>query len=450
MELTNRYRRVACEDVIVPRDQRQRREILDAKGQFINKDGLLESIERRGVLSPLLLQADMTLIFGERRLTASKLLGIPDIPVRFVSELTPDEAQVIELEENLCREALPWRDEVRSVARLHALYKSQSPEWSVADTKNRLNYGQVNEAIRVARDLESPRIAGAESVRAAWNILARQDDRAMSDAISDIMETPSDLFAPAVVKPLVPGEPEAAPIVPVPPPEPLLNTNFIEWAAAYTGPRFNFIHCDFPYGQDVFNGPQSGRDKWETYVDETQVYETLIRALCTHLDKLMSHSAHLMFWCSADFERQASTVALFRKLAPSLVFDTFPLTWHKTDNVGVLPDSKRGPRRVTETALIARREDRLIVKAVSNAYGAPTDKTLHPSCKPEPVLRYFFSMFVDENTRLLDPTCGSGTALRAAESLGAQTVLGLESSLEHFEGAQKALRQFRALRKVTR
>jgi hypothetical protein len=35
-------------------------------------------------------------------------------------------------------------------------------------------------------------------------------------------------------------------------------------------------------------------------------------------------------------------------------------------------------------------------------------------------------MFVEENTRMLDPTCGSGTALRAAEYHDAAQILGIE------------------------
>ena len=35
-------------------------------------------------------------------------------------------------------------------------------------------------------------------------------------------------------------------------------------------------------------------------------------------------------------------------------------------------------------------------------------------------------MIVDEYTNMLDPTCGSGSALRAAEALGASRMLGLE------------------------
>ena len=42
------------------------------------------------------------------------------------------------------------------------------------------------------------------------------------------------------------------------------------------------------------------------------------------------------------------------------------------------------------------------------------------------MLRHFFEMLVDETSSVFDPTCGSEDGLRAAESLGATRVLGLE------------------------
>ena len=70
------------------------------------------------------------------------------------------------------------------------------------------------------------------------------------------------------------------------------------------------------------------------------------------------------------------------------------------------------------------------------------------SAKPEPVLRHFFRMFVDENSTVLDPTCGSGTALRAAESLGAAHILGIEVNKEFAERAAFAVEDSRRTQKV--
>jgi DNA methylase len=110
---------------------------------------------------------------------------------------------------------------------------------------------------------------------------------------------------------------------------------------------------------------------------------------------------------------------------------------------GMMPDSDRGPRRIYETCLFGTRGDRLIVKPVSNATDKPTDTSIHPSAKPKKVLDYFFGMFVDEYTSMLDPTCGSGTSIRAAEALGAERILGIEIDKDFVVEAEQALRRMR-------
>jgi DNA modification methylase len=55
-------------------------------------------------------------------------------------------------------------------------------------------------------------------------------------------------------------------------------------------------------------------------------------------------------------------------------------------------------------------------------------------------------MFIDENSIVLDPTCGSGSALRAAESLGAAHILGIEINRDFTERADLMLRASRGLK----
>jgi DNA modification methylase len=151
-----------------------------------------------------------------------------------------------------------------------------------------------------------------------------------------------------------------------------------------------------------------------------------------------------MFWFS--MHNYYSTLDHFTRYS-DILFDPFPLIWLKSDNVGILPDPSRGPRRIYETAFFGSRGDRKIVAPISNAYAAPTDRSQHMSIKPEPVLRNFFRMFVDESSLVLDPTCGSGSSLRAAESLNARYVLGIEINKEFAEGANRTLKTSRALRR---
>lgn len=120
----------------------------------------------------------------------------------------------------------------------------------------------------------------------------------------------------------------------------------------------------------------------------------------------------------------------------------------KSNNVGILPDPTRGPRRIYETCFFGSRGDRQVVRPVSNAVFSPSQRDQHMSIKPEAMLQSFFRMFVDSNTSMLDPTAGSGGALCASEGLGAAYVIGLERDLEFAARANAALRKSRLARKA--
>jgi hypothetical protein len=225
-------------------------------------------------------------------------------------------------------------------------------------------------------------------------------------------------------------EPEVAP-------DSILNVDFKQWAMTYNGPKFNFIHCDFPYGINADKFNQGAAPTHGGYDDSEEVYWDLCHCLIHNLERLATEQCHFMFWFSLHF--YADTRDLFHDLT-DIRFDPFPLIWVKSDNVGILPDPQRGPRRIYETCLIGSRGDRKIVRPTSNAVYLPSDRSQHMSIKPVPVLQNFFRMFIDSSTLMLDPTCGSGSSLRAAESLGAAKVLGLEVNKEFAEGANRALR----------
>jgi DNA modification methylase len=157
-----------------------------------------------------------------------------------------------------------------------------------------------------------------------------------------------------------------------------------------------------------------------------------------------------MFWFSMpalsttpdDSTNYADTLAFF-KAHGDFKIDPLPLIWMKSDNKGLVPDPLRRPRQIYETCLFGSRGDHKILTPVANAYACPTVGETHASVKPEPMLRHFFRMFVDQHSRVLDPTCGSGSAVRAAESLGAAHILGLEIDKEYAEPAVVALKESR-------
>lgn len=439
--LSDEVRRIALSAIVIDRQGRQRENLDDL-------EELASSIKARGLFHPIIIDRNYKLVAGERRLEATRSLGETDILCRFVEDLSETERQIIELEENIKRKDLEWKDLVRALARIHTLYVELDEDWTQAETAEACNITQplVSQYLRIAKELDDPRIKDCGSVNEARNILLRREQRAAGDALMELIETPlpPGLESDPSLAPLPAPQPKSYPPgTPVPPQGPtpdetLLQANFLEWAPQYSGRKFSFLHVDFPYGIDVFSGPQArGAEPTQGYGDSQRLYESLVTCLCKNLDKIMALSAHMMFWYS-DKHREL-TRNMFARLAPSLSIHPYPLIWVKSDNAGIASDPKHGPRHVYETALLITRSNRQIIKVVSDAYVAPTDKVLHPSTKPAPMLKHFFSMFVDQTSTVFDPTCGSGASIRAAESLDAKFCLGLEIDEQFVKPARHAL-----------
>lgn len=415
---------LAIGDVIVNRAERQRRELP-------NLETLADSIKRLGLIHPIVVDRDHVLVAGERRLEAVRGLGWSHITCQFADELDTTTARAIELEENIKREALPWQDEAKAVLEYHELRSSEDPEWTQEKTSEALGIAAptTTAKIKVAREIlaGNTMVSGAPRYSTARGIVERAESRKDDEALAAFSRRST-----------VPAEAAAAP-------DSILNVDFNIWAHSYSGPRFNFIHCDFPYGIDANKFNQGSASLHGGYSDTEDDYWQLMVTLAANLDRLVAPSAHIMFWFSMHYYDE--TLKFFEKNTDFRI-DPFPLVWTKSDNVGILPDPERGPRRIYETCLFGSRGDRKVVRPTSNSVSLPSQRDDHMSIKPEPMLGHFFRMFVDFNTIMLDPTAGSGGALRAAENLGASHVVGLERDRDFAARANIALNKTRMTRKA--
>jgi ParB/RepB/Spo0J family partition protein len=415
-------------DITVKRGERQRRELSD-----INT--LADSINRLGLIQGIVVTRDLELVAGERRYTACNALGWATIPVQYVDEMDPQKLEAIELEENIKRQDISWQDRVNAVARYHKLRSQENPEWREPDTAAAigLSYSHTNQLLLVAEEtkLGNKLLVDAPKLSTAVGIAERARERRDEANLARLHDT----FGTARPKP---G------------PDSILTEDFTEWVLGGSSWRFNLIHCDFPYGIGADNFNQGGARAHGGYEDTSETWQKLMFALEIATKTLTAPSCHLLFWYAmrkGDERLYEPTARALERIGWDI--NPQPLIWMKSDGAGILPDPERGPRQIYETCLLGSRGDRKIVRAVANAYSAPTVREHHMSEKPEPMLRHFFGMLVDENTVMLDPTCGSGSSLRAAESLGAKHVLGLEINPDFAELARIALDRSRKLRKVS-
>lgn len=421
---------VPLDSIVVKRDERQRRELLDI-------DVLADSIRRLGLIHPLVVTREgYELVAGERRLSACTRLGWTNVPVQYVDELEPARLRAIELEENIKRQDITWQDQVRAIAEYHKLRASETPGWTQVDTADAIGISKphLNRILLISEEIArgNPLILDAPRLSTAAGIAERANERRYETVLNQLHGTFGTVMLPEA------------------PPEDIIVADFTQWVNEDPGIKFNLIHCDFPYGIDADNFNQGGASAHGGYSDTPEVWSRLMIALEVATRRYTAPSCHLMFW----FAMRKESNRLYEPTARALErmgwdINPMPLIWMKSDGAGIIPDPERGPRQIYETCLLGSKGDRKIVRAVSNAYASGTVRDSHMSTKPEPMLRHFFQMLIDENTIMLDPTCGSGSSLRAAESLGAKYVLGLEVNEEFAERARQDLGKFRRLKNAS-
>lgn len=391
------------------------------------------------------------LVAGERRLRAFKYLCVAQpeyntIPARLTTSLNEDERRILELSENLQREDLYWQDEATSILEYYELRSAQwRAEYDEDYTFARMS-GEIQRSdtvcmrtISVAKAIKAgdKRVLACDSIRSASAAIQRDVSRAIENEILTFGEIEHTIAKPIIVEPedlsitlddLEPGPQQQHAVI---------QQDFREFAETYTGPPFNFVHCDFPFEIGLDGSDQFKTDRFISYDDTSKQWLSLIEALVVaRARNVISASAHMLFWF--PMSRHQETFAALE--AAEFKVNTYPLIWVKSDKVGIVPDAARYPRRIYETAFLCSIGDRKIIKALCNASMQPSQKhsALHASYKPHAVLREWFPMFIDDSSSVLDPTCGSGSALAVALELGAKLVVGLDISEESVSAAMQA------------
>jgi len=419
--MSGEFHHIEVASIKVNRDERYRRNLTGI-------EELAADIAKRGLINPITLDRNNVLRAGERRLAAVKLLKRTTIDCHYTDELDPLELEALELEENIKRMPLEWEEERCMVAKYHRTKCEQAKlrreKWSQEDTARELTIDQtqVSRYLKIAGRIEAgdpdvlKAISEGKSCSTVTNMIDRKDDRKALEAIREI-----EMFVNGKTGQKLP---------------PIINADFTKWVETYDGDRFNFVHCDFPYGIGADKMHQGNSVTTHgAYPDTEETYKHLVKVFCQSAPRICTESCHFMFWFSMHYYQWTFDYITDNT---DIVLDPFPLIWVKSDK-GLLPDPERGPRRMYETCLFGSRGDRKIVNSVANTFTCPTEHEDHMSTKPEPMLRHFFRMFVDSTTIMLDPTCGSGTALRAAEVHNAKSVLGIEINEEFAKRADLKL-----------
>ena len=147
-------------------------------------------IQEKGVIQPLLViwndeRHRYTLIAGERRLRASKLVGLSEIPVVVLEEGRPDESLELALIENIQRHDLNPMEEAQAYARLMQEFQLTQEEVGQKVGKQRSTVANILRLLHLPDHLQQDVATGLVSEGHARVLLRIKDDTERLSAVRD-------------------------------------------------------------------------------------------------------------------------------------------------------------------------------------------------------------------------------------------------------------------------
>lgn len=374
-----------------------------------------------GLLNAVTIRDGNTLVAGECRMRAVTLgysMGkvlwyagerVPDghIPVVDFGDLDELAQMEAEYAENAVRRDIPWQDNIKSQAALHALRSkqkaAQGETQTFAATAKEVfkdsggSYSNaISTAVRLAANLGDRDIAKATSLKEAKKILAKKEDAQHRERLAAI-----------VGKTVVSDRMR------------VFNANCLDWMKEQQDGQYDVILTDPPYGMDADDfGDGAGRltnaGHGHHYRDDKDGTMVLLATCIPEFYRLSKPQAHLYLWCDLDlfhWLREQCRAAGYR------VFRT-PLINVKPEG-GRVPWPEWGPRRSYEICLYAVKGDKAVNAIVPDVFESRLVEGNfgHGAQKPVEAYVNLLKRSVKPGDRVFDAFAGTGTIFPAAAAV---------------------------------
>lgn len=135
----------------------------DAPQRF---DELKDSLSRNGMLNAIVVDENLELIAGFRRLTAARELGWETVDCHVRDDMSEYDKRVAELEENFHRLDMTWQEREIAIAEIDRLRSQTDPNWGQRQTAQMLGMDQsdISKAKSLTRGMELfPELRNAKS-----------------------------------------------------------------------------------------------------------------------------------------------------------------------------------------------------------------------------------------------------------------------------------------------
>ena len=378
---------------------------------YENIPELAASIERIGLIHPIVLDQDNNLVVGGRRLRAYIYLGLDEIEVTYKNDLTELDLRIMELEENIERDDLTWHEKIISRKEIHELKMEQhkgdkdkdgyeTEGWTQEHTAELLNispgtladnlsHAEVIEQIPELKDLPTEK----ESKQVLKDYSRQIKIQDMLDDGTLALPTDFDFKAAYMIGDAIAG--------------------MSKLPAEH--PSILFAEVDTPYGVDL-NKLREDRINYEEW-DEEEFDQLTYEAAAFTYQALAPDSWCIWWFAWVHYEEVKATLAKV-----GFILDRVPIVWNKSGrkNTSSRPDLYLA--RGYEQCFVCRKGNPNLPGAGrSNVFNyPPPDKgeRIHPTQRPVGLIRDLCRTFTIPGATILSPFLGSGNTIISAYQEG--------------------------------
>lgn len=386
------------------------------------------SLQRYGLIQPIVITRGNQLVAGYRRLAAAKHLDWTEIEVRYREDFTDKEGETfdleLEIEENVARKDLTWQEEAFAVRQFHDIKVGQegpagrhTEGWGLRDTADYLGASEasIRMFIKVADGLdEVPNLADARNMTSAWKELSKAQEKGLVAVLAEKVEEKAKTQSTSETFELVFGDSREA-----------LKT--------LPNESVDLVLMDPPYGKDLkmrsAEGPQA--PNYQDNVDHVMEVVKEVVKECSRV--LKPNRVMLVFF---DFPQYNWVENVCRGEGFSVC--AHPLIWHKLGGGGVLPNRSYYAMNY-ECILHCQKGSRDLGNPGTAGNVLPYDRVpigtkIHHTEKPLDLLTFLIKQHSFPTELVADPFAGSASTLRASVNCG-RKAWGCELNKEYYEKA---------------
>ncbi len=432
---------------------------------------LVTSMREHGLLQPIVITLDGTLIAGGSRLRAARVLAWEHIPVTYFEAADPVTLRILEVEENVRRKAMTWQERVMAVADVHnkqsVIRALKGERWTQTATGELLGQSQADvsyclllaDKIRVgdkevmkcekmwdAIGLLVKRAADDSNKALAKMTLPSLDPAAASKLLMEANLDDTSIFSPiaetvgGVASMSDDGEmptaaaPQQAIIIP-------LSRMCIRQEGGHGSisvmqgmTTASVDHCitDWPYGNPMENIQQTGTgmDVSATAAEhDVESVRKLHFQIIPEIFRVVKPGGFFITFADLSLrpDELQHTLRVMQMLeSVGFKLQAWPNIWHKTHRCQNTAASFNFTKNY-EIAIVARKDGgTLLAPQESSIFLGGTDEETkalkHPFAKPAKLWQWLYAAVAHRGQLVLDPFAGVGSSTLAAIQFGLQPI----------------------------